>query len=605
MKILCFTLVLAPLFIFSIISNTAYSQTFTRIANTPPSIDSGASRSANWIDYDNDGRLDLFVSNGPSTGANPYLYHNDGAGTFSKVSSIPLTSFSMKADGSSWGDFDNDGLPDMCVVTWYNQNDFLFKNSGSGSFAYQNSSVVSTTLGYSETCSWGDYDNDGLIDLMVTNSAGTNHRNFLYKNIGGGNFQKQDTGIVVSETGTSRGISWIDIDNDGDLDLFICNEEGQTNFLYRNNGNGSFTKITNTPLTQTGGNWWSASWGDYNNDGFADVFISNWGGKNALFKNNGNWNFTEILNDTVVGDIGQNAITGWADIDNDGDLDLFVSQAYGTGPHDNILYKNMKMETGTASFQRINAGALTSDGGWTYGFSWGDYDRDGDLDIFCAKTYNPTGTLENEKNSLFRNDNSNGNKWIEFKTVGMTSNKSGIGAKIRVKSVINGQPVWQLREVDGQNGYCTQNLEQHFGLGNASVIDSVRIEWPSGIVDNYTNVAVNKFYRAIEGQTSLVGINNIGTEVKSFTLNQNYPNPFNPETKISFELKSSSEVTLKVFNSAGKLIKDLLNENKPAGFHEVTFNAKELASGIYFYKLEGVTAEGKAFSDEKKMVLVK
>ena len=601
MKILCLTLLLASLSLFNI---SAYSQTFTKITNQPPTQDSLASRSVNWIDYDNDGLLDLFVSNGPSSGAFPFLYHNDGSGNFSRITGTPINLISMKADGSSWGDYNNDGFPDLCVVTWYNQNDFLFQNNGSGNFAFQNTNVISSTPGYSETCSWGDYNNDGLLDLMVSNSAGTNHKNYLYKNIGGGTFQKQDTGIVVTESGSSRGISWIDIDNDGDLDLFICNEAGETNFLYRNNGNGSFTKITNTPLTQTGGNWWSASWGDYNNDGYPDVFMSNWGGKNALFKNNGNWNFTEILNDTIVGDIGQNSITGWGDFDNDGDLDMYVSRSYGTGPLDNILYKNMKMETGTASFQRVNAGPLTSDGGWTYGFSWGDYDRDGDLDIFCAKTFNP-GTGENEKNALFRNDNSNGNKWLEFKTVGMTSNKSGIGTKIKVKATINGNSVWQLREVDGQNGYCTQNLEQHFGLGNAAIADSIRIEWPSGSVDIYKNIPLNKFYKAIEGQSSLVGISDIGTEVKSFTLNQNYPNPFNPETKISFELKTNSNVSLKVFNSAGILIKDLLNGNKPAGFHEVTFNAKDIASGIYFYKLEGISIDGKSFSDEKKMALIK
>ncbi|CAN5591386.1 hypothetical protein BH10BAC5_BH10BAC5_07110 [soil metagenome] len=601
MKILRTTLVLSSLFLISIIS---YSQSFTKITNQPPSQDSLASRSANWIDYDNDGLLDLFVSNGPSSGAFPFLYHNDGNGIFSRITTTPINLISMKADGSSWGDYNNDGFNDLCVVTWYNQNDFLFQNNGAGNFTFQNSNIISNSPGYSETCSWGDYNNDGLLDLMVTNSAGTGHRNFLYKNIGGGNFQKQDTGIVVSETGSSRGISWIDIDNDGDLDLFICNEEGQTNFLYKNNGDGSFTKITNTPLTQTGGNWWSASWGDYNNDGYPDVFMANWGGKNALYKNNGNWNFTVVLNDTIVGDIGQNAITGWGDFDNDGDLDMYVTQSYGTGPHDNILYKNMKIETGTASFQRVNAGEVTSDGGWTYGFSWGDYDRDGDLDIFCAKTFQTVG-VENEKNALFRNNNSNGNKWIEFKTVGMTSNKSGIGAKIKVKAIINGQTVWQVREVDGQSGYCTQNLEQHFGLGNATIIDSVRIEWPSGMVDNYSNVTVNKFYKAVEGQTSLVGINDNGSVVKNFTLYQNYPNPFNPETKISFELQSNANVSIRVYNSAGILIKDLLKENKPAGFHEVSFNAKDLASGIYFYKLEGVSGDGKAFSDEKKMALVK
>lgn len=588
--------------IFLIVSlSDVYSQSFTKMSAAVPSLDGGASRSVNWIDYDNDGKLDLFVSRGPSAGATPYLYHNEGSGIFTKIITGPVVSALMKADGSSWGDFNNDGFPDLCVVTWYNQFDFLFENNGSGNFALLNSNPVSSTAGYSETCSWGDYNNDGLLDLFVTNSAGTNHKNFLYKNLGGGNFQKQDTGIVVSEiNATSRGVNWVDIDKDGDMDLFICNEEGQKNLLYRNNGDGSFTKITNTPLTQTAGNWWSASWGDYDNDGNLDVFISNSNGqKNALYKNNGDWNFTQITSDTIVNEAGYNAITGWGDFDNDGDLDMFVTQAYysGTSGLNNRLYKNMKIETGTATFQRVAANDLTSNNGWTYGFAWGDYDRDGDPDIFCANTLN-----ENELNALYRNDNNNGNKWVEFKCEGVTTNRSAIGTKVKLKATINGQSVWQLREIDGQSGYCTQTLEQHFGLGNAAVIDSVKIEWQSGNTSVFTNVAVNKFYKAIEGQSNLVGISNNTTIVQpnEYKLNQNFPNPFNPATKISFALPKKDFTSIKVFDLLGKEIASLINEEKQAGYYEVNFDGSSLTSGIYFYKL--VTSN---YSETKNMILLK
>ncbi len=586
--------------LFLVFLSDVYSQSFTKMSTAAPSLDGGASRSVNWIDYDNDGKLDLFVSRGPSTGATPYLYHNEGNGVFTKITIGPLVTSSMKADGSSWGDYNNDGLPDVCIVTWYNQNDFLYMNNGGNNFLFQGVNPISINAGYSETCSWGDYNNDGLLDLFVTNSAGTNHTNFLYKNLGSGNFQKQDTGAVVSEINMpSRGVNWVDIDKDGDLDLFICNEGGQTNLLYRNNGDGSFTKITNTPLTQTGGNWWSASWGDYDNDGNLDVFISNSNGqKNALYKNNGNWNFTEITSDTIVNEAGNNAITGWGDFDNDGDLDMFVTQAYysGTTGLNNKLYKNMKMETGTATFQRIDAGEVTNNNGWTYGFAWGDYDRDGDLDIFCANTLN-----ENELNALYRNNNNNGNKWVEFKCEGVTTNRSAIGSKIKLKATINGQSVWQMREIDGQSGYCTQTLEQHFGLGNATVIDSIKIEWQSGNTSVFTNVAVNKFYRAIEGQSSLVGVsNNTTSQPNEYKLNQNYPNPFNPATKISFTLPKKDFASIKVFDLVGKEVSSLLNEERPAGYYEVSFDGSKLASGVYFYKLETSN-----YTETKNMVLLK
>ncbi len=155
---------------------------------------------------------------------------------------------------------------------------------------FSHPNMICTQQTYSETCSWGDYDNDGLLDLFVTNSDGTDHRNFLYKNTGGGNFIKIDTGVVSSETAYSRGINWVDIDNDRDLDIFVCREGNQNEFLYKNNGNGYFTKVTNTPLTLNGGESWSGSWGDYDNDGDLDVFVTNaFNQRNFLFRNDGNF----------------------------------------------------------------------------------------------------------------------------------------------------------------------------------------------------------------------------------------------------------------------------------------------------------------------------
>lgn len=572
-----------------------YSQSFTKMTSAAPSLDGGASRSVNWVDYDNDGLLDLFVSRGPSAGATPYLYHNDGNGVFTKITTGPISTASMKADGSSWGDFNNDGFVDLCVATWWNQIDFLFQNNGSGNFTFLNSNPISSSAAYSETCTWGDYNNDGLIDLYVTNSAAAS-KNFLYKNLGSANFQKIDTGIVVTEVDSSRGANWIDADNDGDLDLFVCHENNNINSFYRNDGAGVFVKVTTTALTQTQGNWWSASWGDYDNDGDFDAFLANFEHKNALYKNNGNWSFTSVTNDTIVNENGYHAITGWGDFDNDGDLDMFITQAYGGSSLNNKLYKNMKMESGTATFQKVTASPLTSDGGYTYGFAWGDYDRDGDLDIMCAKTYQ-----ENELNALFRNDNSNGNKWAEFKLQGVTTNRSAIGTKIRVKATINGQSVWQSRVVSGQEGYCTQNLEQHFGLGNATVIDSVKIEWQSGSTSVYTNVAVNKFYKAIEGQSNLVGVsNNNSVQPNEYKLNQNFPNPFNPATTISFTLPKKDFASIRIYDSLGKEVSSLINEVKQAGYYEINFNASELSSGVYFYKL--ITS---GYSETKNMVLIK
>ena len=579
-------------------SLSVHSQDFIKMTNSIVSIDSGASRSVNWIDYDNDNDLDLFISTGYRYGDNNYLYRNDN-GTFTKIYDQPLVHDSLPSDGSSWGDFNNDGLPDLCVVNWWNKINLLYQNNGNGNFVFLNASPVSSLQSYSETCSWGDYDNDGLLDLFITNSDGLNHRNFLYKNTGSA-FVKIDTGATVSETAYSRGVNWIDIDNDRDLDLFVCREGNRVNFLYKNNGNGYFTKITNTALTSEAGEFWSGSWGDYDNDGDPDLFVTNNGNqKNSLFRNDGNFNFTKILNDPLVNEIGYNAVSGWGDYDNDGDLDMFVTQAYVppgfTQKLTNKLYKNLLMESGTASFQKITSGEIVNDSGYSYGFAWGDYDKDGDLDLAVANTFS-----ENQKNALYKNNNQNGNKYITIKCIGTITNRSAIGARVRVKTVINGTPVWQIREVEGQSGYCGQNLILHFGLGNASVIDSIKVEWPAGGNQYFTNVPVNRSVTITENGT-LISVSEKKTEtIQDFTLFQNYPNPFNPVTVIRYNLAVSNFVVLKVYDALGKEASTLVNEKQNAGLHSVEFNGNNLPGGIYFYTLK---ASGNI--ETRKLMLIK
>ena len=585
-------------FLFAFISQV-YPQNFSKVTGSQVSIDSGASRSVNWIDYDNDNDLDLFISTGYRYGDNNLLYRNDN-GTFIRVFNQPLVTDSLPSDGSSWADFNNDGFPDLCVVNWWNKINLLYSNDGGGNFTFLGSNPVTTLQSYSETCTWGDYDNDGLTDLFITNSDGVNHRNFLYKNTGGGNFQKIDTGVIVSETAYSRGANWVDIDNDRDPDLFVCREGNQNEFLYKNNGNGYFTKITSTPLTSNGGESWSGSWGDYDNDGDQDVFVTNSvNQKNFLFRNDGNFSFTKITNDVIVSENGYHAVSGWGDFDNDGDLDMFVTQAYippgFTQKTVNKLYKNMLIETGSPAFQKITSGELVNDSGYSYGFAWGDYDNDGDLDIATANTFG-----ENQKNALYRNDNQNGNKFITIKCTGTVTNKSAIGAKVRIKASINGNPVWQMQEISGQSGYCGQNLYLHFGLGNATVIDSVKVEWPSGNDQYFTNVQPDQFVTITENGT-LININEHESQTgMNFKLYQNYPNPFNPVTILEFRIPDLEFVNLKVYDALGKEVTTLVNEKLSPGLYQIKFDGNGLRSGVYFCRLSA----GR-FSETKKMMLVK
>ncbi|MBE2257020.1 MAG: VCBS repeat-containing protein [Ignavibacteria bacterium] len=577
--------------------NSSYSQYFTKVTTGQLVNDGGASRAVTLIDYNNDGLLDIYVTNGPQPGAVNFLYKNNGNGSFTKITDLTIVNDVSRDDGASWADIDNDGFLDVCYVNWGNNADRLYRNNTMGNFTFLNTSPVSTNFGFSEAVSFGDYDSDGLVDIFVTNSFGAGHKNFLYKNLGNLYYVKIDTGIAVNETADSRGVNWIDIDNDRDLDIYVTNEVGQNNFLYINNGSGYFTKNTSSAITTDASNSWSGSWGDYDNDGDMDVFVANHGNRpNALYRNDGNLLFTKVNSTVINNDSGYHASSSWVDIDNDGDIDMFVTQAYGPpGVRlKNKLYKNLLMETSSPNFEKITNDASVSDSGYSYGLAFGDMNSDGFPDLFVANTFN-----ENQNNYFYLN-NGNSNKYIQIRTSGVTSNRAGIGTKVKIKANINGNTVWQTKIVEGQSGYCSQNLWLNFGLGNATVIDSMIVEWQSGSVNKFANIQLNRFISVIENG-GIVNINKYSNEIPlQFTLEQNFPNPFNPETKINFSVKENSNVKLVVSDINGKEVQTLLKSNLTPGSYEVVFNGKNMSSGVYYYTL---IADN--FISSKRMVLIK
>jgi hypothetical protein len=486
---------------FLVFQSTTTAQLFTKITTGAHVNDLAASRSVNWIDYDGDGDLDLFVSRGKQGGQNNMMYRNDGAPnyTFTKMDTMIISRDNEPSDGSSWGDMDNDGDPDLFVVNWYNRNNLMYRNNGNGNFTRITTGNASTDGGYSETCSWGDYNNDGLLDLYVSNSAGS-LKNFLYKNIGNGQFQKIITGAIVNDVHHTRGVNWVDYDNDGDLDMYALNEENENDDLYKNmlteTGVDTFAKVTTGLLVTSGGSSWSGSWGDYDNDGDLDAFVTNNGfERNRLFRNDGGGNFDTVSAGTLTSEQDYFATASWIDYDNDGDLDLFVTTAYG-GTQKCYLYKNELQESGLPNLTKVASEPLLNENGYWYGESWADFDNDGDLDVYIA------GTLsENAKNIFYRN-NGNGNNWLKLDCIGIATNKSAIGTKVKVKATMNGIPVWQMREIDGQSGYCGQTLQQHFGLGDATSIDSLVIDWFSGSQEVFVNVPVNQHFTIVENDST-------------------------------------------------------------------------------------------------------
>ena len=448
---------------------------FTKITTGNMVSDHGNTYSGSWGDYDNDGYLDLVAANGgPTQNENEFLYRNDGAGAFTKMTGATVVTNGGLSFAAAWGDYDNDGRLDLFIPN-LGQKNFLYRNIGNGAFTKITTGNIVNDIGNSVACAWGDYDNDGFLDLFVANRSG--QRNFLYHNNGDGTFTRITTGKIVTDIGSSEGCAWGDYDNDGFLDLFVANF-GQRNFLYHNNRDGTFTKITSGSIAADVANSVCATWGDFDNDGYLDLFVSAFGGNNLLYRNNRDGTFTRITAGRIVTDGGSSVGCAWGDYDNDGFLDLFVSNASN---EQNFLYRN----NGDGTFGRITTGNIVTDGGDSIGCAWGDYDNDGFLDLFVA---NRSG----QNNFLYHNDG-NSNHWLRVKCVGTVSNRAAIGAKVRIKATVGGAERWQLRQISGGDGENnSDSLLAQFGLGDATVVDTVRVEWPSGAAQEFRDAAANQ-----------------------------------------------------------------------------------------------------------------
>ena len=276
--------------------------TFEDITTTP-----SASRSANFIDVNGDGWDDIFFTNGPAAGQNNMLYLNNGDGSFTTVNADDIVSDNDRSDGASFADVDNDGDLDAVVVT-YGRNgtgkkNYFYRNNGNGTFTYEPDNAIGIPLTYSEMANWIDLNNDQYLDAYITNSV-VSTRNLYFENQGNGSFEAVTGLSITSETLASRSINWIDYDGDGDSDLFIANENDANNSLFRNDGPDNFTQITNLAITQNGRNSAGSSWADVDNDGDFDLFVANWDGQsNQLFLNE-NGTFVEQTSSAIALEIG-------------------------------------------------------------------------------------------------------------------------------------------------------------------------------------------------------------------------------------------------------------------------------------------------------------
>jgi hypothetical protein len=503
-----------------------------------------------FFDYDNDGFLDIYIVNGSQLDDYPgtemdggpkgalaprnLLYRNLGNGQFQDVTERAGVGDTEWGQGVAWGDFDNDGDNDLYVTNWGPNQ--LFRNNGDGTFTdiAQQAGVVDDDWGTSTA--FGDYDNDGDLDLFVTNyiyfnpdltplpGENPNCRymgvdvmcgprgldpavDHLYRNNGDGTFTDVTgaAGLHTDEGAFGLGVVFGDVDLDGDLDIYVANDS-VPNFLYRNNGNGTFTDIgyrSGVSFNEEGREQagMGVDLGDFDNDGDFDLFVTNFSqDTNTLYENLGKGRFVDK---TYLLNLGTDSLRrlGWGtaffDPDNDGFLDIFVSNGHvytqvdelGIGTtylQKNQLFRNL----GGKRFQQISD---ESGPGFqvelsSRGAAFGDYDNDGDIDILVVNV-NTTPTL-------LRNDTENGNSWIQFSLKGTKSNRNGFGAKIRVHA---GDRTW-FAEAESTSSVLSQNDSRvHFGLGpGVEKVDRVEIEWPSGIRQVLTGVPAKTLHTVRE-----------------------------------------------------------------------------------------------------------
>ena len=423
-----------------------------------------------WGDNDGDGYDDLFLAN--DNFEFNKLYHNNRDGTFTAVSSGPVVTDAASSFGGSWADYDNDGDLDLYVVNLWNQRNALYRNEGNGSFSKITEEEIVTDENNSQGCVWVDVNNDGFVDLFVANFD--NQDNCLYMNNGDGTFTKETEDVVANDGGDSVSASASDIDDDGDMDLAVLNKNGKNNFLYINQ-NGSFEKVIIGEFISDGGNTWSGSWADYDNDGDPDLFVTNNDEENYFYSNDGQGHLYRNMATAMTMGIEKSRGSCWGDFNRDGYADLFVTSRYER--------QYLHINTKTGYFWPYSSEPLNDTQNYnSRGCTFHDVDHDGDLDIYICN--------DGQTNLLYMNQLNNGFHWIDIRCAGTRSNRSGIGSRVTVKA----GDLNQVREIVSQTGLGSQNgLSAYFGLGEAVMIDSIQIRWPGGQVWDTTAVQADQY----------------------------------------------------------------------------------------------------------------
>lgn len=520
-----------------------------------------------WGDYNRDGFTDLFLSGSDQPSV---IYRNTG----SRFVSIPFTEDSARTTGAVWADFNGDAFQDL-LVTDGNSLD-LYQGNGEGQFTkITESANLDHYFCYGKSTlmiSSADFDRDGDLDIVFAGGDSSPGPVQLLNNEDGRFSDVAETQISPNRQYESWNPAWVDVDNDGDVDLFIptIRTTGASCALYINHSG----RLDETPGTESGIKASSAitsAWGDYNNDGYMDLLVvpyfnDNDGGV-KLYRNDRNGSFTDVAAGCGLDFVYSDARgVCWGDYDNDGRLDLLIARMNG----EQLLFQN-----NGDRFEAVGpqAGVNISHSGCRSGM-FVDYNNDGCLDILLAR--------ENAVKALFQNNAENQNNWIGIVPVGIGMNISAIGARIVLYS--DGQI--QIRDIQaGSGGMTNGDLRAHFGIGPSRGVDSAQVAWPNGRTETYTGLFINQYITL--RQTDLSGTKR--SEEKTpfdFRFQNNYPNPFNPSTILVFSVAQKMFVSIKVYDVTGKEVAVVVSENLQPGIYERHWAAEGMPSGVYLCRMQ-------------------
>ncbi len=681
-------------------------------------------------DYDADGFPDVFAGN---HGGMPHLFHNQAGSGFDDRWEDAGIAWAGDRHGAAWGDYDNDGWRDLYVAVGaehgeglgYNQ---LYHNLDGAHFA--DVALISGTIdstGRGRFPHWIDADNDGWLDLFVTNMDTPNR---LFHNLGDGTFTPvEDAGGI--DSGGLMYAGWTCLDDDVHMDVALSGDDGVQLALFRNRGDGTFEDISAASGLPT--NLWfvqSLCWFDYDNDADQDLYLGrgfysdvadaiwydaesalfyfnmpkwatdedgldgvdltatangleiglhvDWTGydfssiylgaacehpssfpftvldgqhlgepsytpgvdfgcyiwqdapggawhfrastdyakrhifgakivvldggitaldtvrtevlgldpeiSNRLFRNNGNGTFAEVTHTAGVGDTSDSRTVIAADFDNDGWPDLYVVNARNVAGifsqnQPNRLYRNNG--NGTFSDVAAAAGVTCEVPGTGAGASWADFDDDGFLDLYVTNGWG-VYPFRDGPHVVYRNQG-NGNHWVKVRLVGVLSNRDATGTRVRL--VAGGREQWRVQN-GGVADMSQSSMAIHFGLGDATVVDSLTFYWPSGIVETYTELAADQTYEIVEMQSG----GSVPPAEFTLTAAPPAPNPFRHHTALRYDLPARAHMELTIIDPAGRRLRTLFSGMQPAGPHVIRWDGLDesgarLPAGLYLARM--------------------